>query len=1156
MKKPFINHIAMRVALLTMLLMPVGGYAAAQDGGKGITVAMENTDLKSVIWQIERQSGITFIYNGEDIEKARISSVRIENKSVEEALALALKDTGFEVEKRNGTYVLIKSTSTQRNDRGRVAITGKVGDRQGEPLSGATVLLKGTTVWISTLADGSYTLHIPEESLHGTLVFSCIGMSPLEVPINNRTSISVMLENDLAQIENVIVTGYGNIVQDYYTGSATVLSASKIGDRAISSFEGALRGVLPGAMVSSTGQPGQEMEILLRGIGSMNAGNQPLYVVDGVVWDQVNMSGNENTPSNPLNTLNPNDIANITTLKDAASAALYGSRGANGVIVVTTKKGAESDRVNFTLNLQAGVSHMNAHPSLVNGSDYAGLWTEGKFHSLVQQEIMKQDGLSGTNLRNALVSELTKLYGDKDGYTFNGKNFNEWYKLARMDFNALFKMPNSDGSYTYYDYFGDDHDKLPSTDWFREISRVAPFIKANLQLQGGSKSINYFSSMEYLNQQGTIINSELKRYALRIKLGSDSDRQLVNWNLNTYMASTSQSGPLAGGQAYNSPHYAALLLPSVITPKLEDGSYNFYFPNNLLNSNHNPLASARENINEKPQMNINVIGGVKLNLTDWLKFSSTGSLYYLGLRRKAYYNSEFGTGYSGNGELTERDVHRRKLTNTNMFFIEKAFRSRHRINISAGTELENLDYRYTQFTVKNFITNDHPNAGNGSVMDGWDGGGYGYSMFSLISKADYSYRYRYFVSGSFRQDRSSRFHPDYRTGNFWSVSGAYRITNEPFMKRFSGWLDLLRFKGSYGVNGTLPAEYYSWRNALTAVEYMSEAGAVSIDRSNRELTWEGNRIWNVAMDTRFLGNRVGFSIEYYDRRSSNLLQDVDVSLTSGYATMLMNTDAGIHSRGIEIDLNGRPVETENFKWDINFNLSTLKSTYYGLKNPQLDRFSRQIMENGADVYSWYLRESAGVDPETGLVMYAVTDEEGNRSVSSASTDSPLKIVGSGLPKISGGITQTLSYKNWTLSLLFSYAWGHYIYDRVSASITANDGAYLYAIAESQLDRWTPDNLNASAPLRVNDSDPVTRSTRYLVKGDYIKLKNVQLRYTLPQRAVDFLKLKSVTVFLQAENPLRLAYLKDYDPEMSLTGYRYTDAYPTAAIYTAGVTMNF
>jgi TonB-linked SusC/RagA family outer membrane protein len=1037
--------------------------------------------------------------------------------------------------------------------KGMMTIKGKVVDPDNEPLAGVSVIVPSTTFGTTTDAEGMYSLTIPESSK--VLEFSFIGMKTRQVQINSRALINIVMQNDAEEIESVVVTGYGNVAKEAYTGSASVLSSSKIGDRAVSSIENVLRGNVAGAIVSSSGQPGEVSEVRLRGVGSMNASNQPLYVVDGVIWDLENVSGTDMSVSNPLNSLNPSDIESTTILRDAASASLYGSRGANGVIVITTKKGERRDRTSVQLSLQAGVSMMQRYPDLVSGREFADLWVEGKMHANIRNIMLESSGASSISQAD-LVAELTKLYTDKDGYTFHGLDFNEYQKIARQEFNALFQMPTGNGSYRSYDYFGDDYDKLPDTDWYKEISHTAPFVKGNVSVSGGTRSMTYYASLEYLNQQGIIINSQLQREDIRIKLNADDPKRFINWGVNTYVSNALQTGPMTGGTTYSTPMYAALRLPSVIPAYLEDGSYNFSFPSNILNSNHNPVASAKENENRKPQLNITASGSIKLNFTDWLNLTSTGSVNYLGLQRRTYYDSAFGSGYQYNGTLTERDVHRTKLSNTTMLFLNKTIRKNHKISASAGVELEDLKYIFRELSVADFENDSNNYLSDGSVVTAWSGGGYSYSQLSLISKADYSWKSRYYLSGSFRQDRSSRFSKGNRTGDFWSASGAWRVSNESFWKPLLPVVNSFRLKISYGINGNLPDIYYS-TNLYTPVSNMNEPGASLSALSYDDLTWEKNSIWNFGMDMGFLRDRIRISAEYYRRKTDNLLIDLPITNTSGYSYKLQNiSSAGINNKGVELEMDASIVEEKDWRWSVSANVATLRARYFGLSESYIDSRQRQIVANGYSPNTWWLREYAGIDSKTGQQLYWKYNDDGTReTVTSTSGLSYRALHKQGIPKFTGGFSSSLSFRNVELSALFSFAGDFYIYDR-QAAYTENDGDQLGGVSVNQLDRWTPLNTDATAPLRIVGYSSQSRTTRFLVKGDYLKLRNLSLSYTFPKRWLQKAGVSNTRVFVQTENLWVLTKMDDYDPELSIDGYRNYDTYPFAVSLTAGVSMNF
>jgi hypothetical protein len=328
-------------------------------------------------------------------------------------------------------------------------------------------------------------------------------------------------------------------------------------------------------------------------------------------------------------------------------------------------------------------------------------------------------------------------------------------------------------------------------------------------------------------------------------------------------------------------------------------------------------------------------------------------------------------------------------------------------------------------------------------------------------------------------------------------------------------------------------------------------------RPTEDLTWEKNRIWNIGMDMRMYMDRIRFSIEYYDRKSRDLLRMVPVSGASGHSTMLMNTGAGIHNTGLELEARAHAVRKGNHSLDVNFNIAFQKSTHYGLDVQEMDASNQnqQIMANGHSVHSWYMREFGGVDPTTGQILYVGYDENGNRFLSTNTADVTFQILGQGIPKVMGGFSMNYTYGQLTLSVLCSYGFGHHIYDRIAwrnAAHPAND----FTMTIDHLDRWTPDTPNASSPLRVRDGAIGSRHSGYLKKGDYLKIRNIRLQYALPEKTTKAMRLSAAMVFVQAEQPFIFSHIPGYDPELSLTGYRTVGSYPSVSTFTAGFSINF
>lgn len=1039
----------------------------------------------------------------------------------------------------------LKAQQSTSPPAARGVVTGSVYSEDKEPLYGAVVVEKGTNNNALVGENGKYEIRLKNGS-KAILQFSYLGMKPQEVAVKNRKVIDVVMESTETKLSEVVVTGYGNIVKEAYTGSATVVGAKTLADRPAGSFENLLAGVSPGLVTAGSGQPGDMAEVRLRGFGSLSSDNQPLYVIDGIVFDQMNTSGHASALANPLTTLNPADIASITVLKDAASASLYGSQGANGVIVITTKKGAGSERVKYSLNVQTGVAHVspNALPRMANSLEFRELWTEAEMHRLVYLHSSSE-----------YLNNLNGLYKNKLGYKADGKNFYQWQKMAQANFNTSFRIPKSGGGYYDYDFWGADEDKLPNTDWFNAITHNALFQQYNLSISGGQQ-VKYYVSLGFFDQEGVIRNSHLSRYSARFNLTQDNKKKFINWGLSANFSATGQTGPVTTGTAYNMPHFAGLLLPSVVPAYLDDGSYNFEFPGGLLNTTHNPIASARENIRKRPQTLMFGSGWLKVNFTKWLDYRFDIGTYYILGERTDYFDQRFGSGLAANGELTEFDSKRLKTTIKNMLNFNYTIADKHRITALAGVETIDFKHKYHSMEAVNFLNNDKPVASAAAEISTWKSSGYDYSQFSIVTKADYSYRYRYFLSGSFRQDRSSRLSPSARVGNFWSVSGAYRITNEhwSWMEKVKEIFNNIKFKVSYGYNGTLPSSYYSWRTLYSgSTRYDSEHAMYQTFRASPDLSWEKNRVFNVGVDVGILNNRVKFTAEWYQRKSADLLQDVPVSLASGYTTMLMNTSAGINNKGFEFEVNANVLEGP-FTWDLSFNLATLSAKYYGLEQDIIDK---HLMRNGESVSTWYMYKFAGIDSFTGNILYYGVDENGNDIISSSENPSFRQIVGKGIPTVTGGLNTNFGYRGFELSALFSYGLGHKVLDARGSSYTMTDGLNMYySIDARELDRWTPDNIFASNPIRRNGASSTGRSTRFLHKGDYLKLKSIRLQYMFPKKTFRKIGISNLTLYGQVENLFVLTECKSYDPDLQIDGYINAARYPTATTYSFGLNVNF
>ncbi|WP_430817938.1 SusC/RagA family TonB-linked outer membrane protein [Carboxylicivirga sp. N1E11] len=1144
----------LRIMKITFLLMVVCGLtvsAASISQTKKVTLTVKNATLLDIFKEIESATELGFLYKNDQIDQRQTYSITAEDEEVHNVLDALLQDTQyhFTIIENNVVITAIPKQAVAATQQ-QLTINGKVIDVNGDPLPGVNVYSKAQPQnGVITGIDGSYTITV--DNTNAILTFSFIGFVSQDVQVAGRSQINITLLEEQVDIEEVVVTGYGQVAKEAYTGSASVVSARKIEDRPVASFQDVLRGNSPGTLVTGTGQPGVMNSIRLRGISSMNASNAPLYVIDGVIMDVANMSGNSDYATNPLNSINPSDIQSMTVLKDAASASLYGSRGANGVIVITTKQGRKMDKPKYSLDVQVGVAQIfsGSKPDLVNKDEFMELWLEGEMHYQIRRKTGYDD----------FFTEIQNIYADKEGYEVSGRNYHDWYEYAQRQFNSHFRIANPDGG--YYDEFfvdgeqGPDFDKLADTNWYDEVTQSAPFQKYNLSTQGGSNNVSYYASMEYFNQQGILIGSALERYSLRMNLTSKPKGQLLHWGINNMVSYSDQEGPRANAYGYAMPQYTALAVAPVAPVYLEDGSYNLSLPKNV-NGNQNPVAVAENNEYKRPQTKILTTGFLQLNLTDWININNRTSLDYTHARRRNWYNKDFGDGLKNNGSLYERDARRRKLMNTTLVQFNKTFNNDHNINGYLGFEVEDLNYEYVTAYGVNFPSNETNYLSAAATPSSVSGSREEYSMTSMLSAINYSYLDRYYLSANLRSDESSRFAEDYRRGTFWSISGAWRISGEAFMDN-ADFIDNLKLKGSYGTNGTLPSAIYAWQSLYSVGgAYMNNPAGSPSFKANEELTWEENKVFNIALEGR-LFNRVNLGVEYYNRKTENLLQDLPVSSTSGYTSILENSAASLSNKGLEINVGADLLRTTDIRWNLDLSLATLKNEFSGLESDIIG--STQIKRNGESYYTWFMPEWAGIDQSTGEQQWYYTDENGNNGITKDFDDAEKRVLGKALPDISGSIATSVSWKGFDLSALFTYGLGHHVMDYTGRTATKNDGYRDYrGIERSQLNRWTPDNRTGINPIRVNSSSTWDRyrSSRYLYKGDYLKLKNIKLQYSIPKVLTNRINVGAATIFAQAENLWVTTELDGFDPEISLSGFRDPDQYPTATTYTFGLKVNF
>ncbi|NLE33898.1 MAG: TonB-dependent receptor [Bacteroidales bacterium] len=1111
--------------LCTLNLAAAVGVYAQNDM---ISINLENTDIKTVFAAIEEETDYFFFYRDEEI--AGLNQVTLKRNDVPVSTIIEELLAGSDL-----TYKLIDNyiaiVPGRKNAPSMIQehrINGIVHDADGRPFPGVTVSLKRNPLnAVITDFDGKFTISTNPGDV---LQFSFVGMRTLEVTATEEENMLVYMEEDLIQLDDVIVVAYGVTKKESFTGSASVVSTERIAERPVTSFTDVLGANTTGVLVTTTGQPGDMPIVRIRGIGSMNASNAPLYVIDGVASNMSDLAQLGNIQSNPMASINPSDIESMTVLKDAAAASLYGSRAANGVIIITTKQGREG-RTRFNLDVQYGSSqHLNT-VDMADKDQFAELWLTGEINAL---------------MRKATPSGMDSYEFIKQSYT-DQEAYEGFMATARSNFNKAFKIEGN-----VYDFWGEGYSMYPDTDWLEEVSRRGQTEKINFSASGGQNGVTYFASGEYYNVLSPVKQAGLTRYSGRANLTSKSNKVLW-FGANLNISFTNQSGPQSG-QMYADPLRAAHDIPPVVPVLYSDGTYNSTFPYDVL-SNYNPVAILDKADYYTGTHRQTAIAWAQLNIIEGLNFKSTFGFDSRQTDENRWYPIGIAAGKSNIGIKYEYYSIRSRITSSNILNYTTTLGSVHNINALAGWEVEHTHTKYFGGEMTNYQTEFTPVINAGSVIRSLSGYYTDDALLSALGKAEYNYDNKYYIALSFRRDGSSRFSSQSRWGNFYSVSGAWRISKEPFMSDLK-WLDDTKLRASYGINGTLPSGLYEYiGNYVFGNDYNDQSGAAITNVENLNLSWEKSKNFNIGLEASAFKGRISASAEFFHRYSDGLLLDRELSRVSGYTTATVNLGA-MSNRGFEYSLNAVPVEVGDFSWSLSLNLSTLRNKIESLPSDNVSGI--RVDRTGYPNLSWYMQEWAGIDKQTGEPMWYVVSETGEKTTTKVFDEATRQILGSGLPHYSGGINTGLHYKNIELNALFSFGLDFLVYDYDAARSTWDDGYSRKINKEvAMLDNWRPDNMDSDYPILINGyKNGSNYSSRYMYNGDYLKMRNIILTYTIPKRITGKLNMDGVKVFTQIENVFILTEMPGFDPETNSSGYRYHYSYPTPRTFLAGLNLSF
>nr|WP_295868721.1 TonB-dependent receptor [uncultured Chitinophaga sp.] len=1011
------------------------------------------------------------------------------------------------------------------------SITGKVTDgKDGSPIPGATIQVKGTTRGTATTPDGAFSLQV---SANDVLVVSFVGYEKKEVPVGAATTLKVSLSADSKNLDEVVVTGYTLEKKANSTIAASTITGAKVNNISLPDVNQMLQGNAPGLSVSTnSGQPGSKTEVRVRGVGSVSAGTSPLYVLDGIIMSSGDFT--QNTPSQDiLSSLNPADIENITVLKDAAATALYGSRGSNGVVVITTKTGKKGQsRINF--NGKFGFQNLAKKIPMMNATELLQFQREG--------------------LANVLNTNGTRKYTDADIQKFRPDHL--------ADYN---------------------------TDWMDLAFRTGKTQSYGINASGGNEKTTFYASGDYFKQDGILIGSSFSRYSGRLNVDHKFNDK---FDLSVKMSGSYTDQASAGqGNSYSSPLMGALTQVPWIPAKDENGNpYIGYvggqpgsptwpgvadIPDSwrptLQGGNflHTVANNYRKNNNTQTIFN----AALGYNIIDGLRLVVKGNAELTNIREKQWTapNSYDGRNYGGylyNGSAFMGLYTAQQLLTYN-FSINKD----HNFRLLAGNEYSYQNRSYSLYAKNGFPGNQLqvPDVG-ANLFDG-SGNETAYAFQGLIGKADYDYKSKYFLSASYRRDGSSRFPKDARYGNFYSVGAAWRITEEEFAKNIS-WLNDLKLRSSYGIMGNAeglglyPDFPFRALYSLSGA-YLGETAGFANQPGNPNLSWEKQNLFDVGLDFSVLNRRVYGSVGFYDKRSSALLMELPLSMTTGFEAINMNVGK-MMNQGFEVSIGGIPVATKNFTWSSDVNFATLRNKVLDLGGQNaIPAGTRQRIEVGRAIGSWYMPVWYGVDPQTGNPLWVGND--GKPTTSYLEAQGNRQFVGQALPKITGGWTNKINYKEFDLSVLITFSAGNKAYNSNRANLES-DGGNTRNQARDAMDHWQKPGDISDRPKVIFGGAGANAgnqsSTRYLESLDYARIRNLTLGYTLPKKLLTNMKLQSLRVYAQAENLFTLTGYKGWDPDINTNPIPPTSTaspavnnagtdfyrYPTSRVFTFGVSV--
>lgn len=982
-----------------------------------------------------------------------------------------------------------------------------------------------------------------------------------------KPNVKVFMKADAEMLDEVIVVAYGTAKKESLTGSISVVDSKKIEKRITTSVTGALEGSAPGVQVNNTyGEPGKAPSIRIRGFGTLVSGaSDPLFIVDGVPFD-----GN-------IAELNSNDIESMSILKDAASAALYGNRAANGVVLITTKSGRGSDKPSITLQINQGIYNRGISEYERLGADQ---WMEASWKAMKNYAMTGSLGL-----------------GESDAAAYATKNIITGYARRNIYDAADDALFDANGNLTANKLSGYD-----DLDWAKDIERNGYRQEYNLSASSSGDKLSVYSSVGYLNEKGYVIASGYERFSGRVN-STYTPNKWIKAGLNLSGSTTKRDyNDNATGEYYANPFYITRYMAPVYPLFMHnaDGSYAL---DELGNKQYDVTSSylsnrniAYELRNNKEESRRNVLGGqafVTVNLPYDFSVTVKGDLNNSTSNNTKYDNPKIGDGATNNGRLTSYAYQYTNYTMQQLINWKHSYKNMHNVDVMLGHENYSWERKYTSGMNTGMAVDGNLTMGNFLTNSFFNGSDDEYKTESYLARARYNYDERYFAEASFRRDGSSRFHPDNRWGNFFSVGASWNIKREAFMQDID-WIDHLKFRASYGeVGNDAGVNYYGYMALYTIDKNGGEAALLKKSLSAPDIKWETTQTLDFALEGR-LFDRLNFQIGYFDKRSKDLLFEVRLPLSAG-SYPWVDTDNGapmnltqyknigtVSNRGVEIALDADAINTRDWKWNIGLDATFLKNKVVKLPDGKDILRGMQNYSEGHSIYEFYTYHFAGVDQMTGQSLYTIDPEKkedaaANNALTTIDGTDYTTITtygkrdwaGSALPKVYGSIHSAVSWKDLSLNILFTYGLGGKVYDGSYHSLMSTSAMSSgSALHKDALKSWdgVPEGMTETSANRIDpngvpaldfnrSTDNNATSDRWLTSASYLVFKNLNLSYSLPKSWMNRWGISGLTLTAGIENLFTVTARKGLNPQFSFNGTS-DDTYVTARVYNLGLTVKF